>query len=453
MNPKAVTMGQLYGEFDANTHEWSDGILANTVRKCAKSTTADLKWVIFDGPVDAIWIENMNTVLDDNKKLCLVSGEIIALSPETEVMFEVEDLAVASPATVSRCGMVYTEPTSLGLSPLLRSWLARLPSACDARHRGELASLFDTYLFRGLYFLRRCIVEPVPTVDNSLCNSLCTLLDCELAKYRGWETGARDKPTPREMNDLLAKLQPIFVFSFIWTVAATADKAGRKRWDTYLRSELQQQHARSVPPDTSLVYDFCYVPQEDRWVRWMETVGGFQYDARLSFAELIIPTKDSVRYKNIATRLLMNRENVLFTGPTGTGKTVNITQLISTELPKEYVPLTLTFSAQTSANQTQDIVDNKLEKRQRGVYGPTAGHVNVMFVDDLNMPKREKYFAQPPIELLRQWCDYSGWYDRTERTFRKIIDTVLVAAMGPPGGGRNPVTPRLLRHFTPGQLH
>lgn len=89
LNPKSVSMGELYGEVNPLTLEWRDGLMALTVRTATNNPNDEHKWVVSDGPVDALWIENMNTVLDDNKMLCLANSERIKLTPSIHMMFEV----------------------------------------------------------------------------------------------------------------------------------------------------------------------------------------------------------------------------------------------------------------------------------------------------------------------------------------------------------------------------
>lgn len=74
LNPLALSNEELYGSFDSATHEWQDGVLARIMRMVCRDESPDQKWILFDGPVDTLWIESMNTTLDDNKLLTLLSG-------------------------------------------------------------------------------------------------------------------------------------------------------------------------------------------------------------------------------------------------------------------------------------------------------------------------------------------------------------------------------------------
>ncbi|XP_071943674.1 dynein axonemal heavy chain 1-like isoform X2 [Antedon mediterranea] len=466
LNPKSITMGQLYGEFDMLTHEWTDGILSSLIRMGSAKQDEDSRWYLFDGPVDAVWIENMNTVLDDNKKLCLSSGEIIKLTEFQRMIFEVADLAVASPATVSRCGMVYIEPSILGLSPFTECWLKKLPDAIYP-YKDQLSDLFTKFLQESIDFVRTNCKEIVGNIDSNLTLSLTRLMDCFFKPFVPKEG---DRPLPADSLMRIEELiEPWFIFALVWSVGGTVDGDGRKKFSDYLREKMKKENIKLLFPADRLVYDYKLDDggitklskgdteeeeegdsgnKEIRWVDWMEGVAQCKILPETQYADIIVPTPDTVRGSWLIETLLVNNKQVLCVGDTGTGKSLTVSDKLLKSMPKDFLSNFISFSARTSANQTQDLIDSKLDKRRKGVFGPPLGKYFVLFVDDLNMPALEVYGAQPPIELLRQWMDHKGWYDRKQiGAFRELVDITFVCAMGPPGGGRNPVTTRLMRHF------
>lgn len=133
-----------------------------------------------------------------------------------------------------------------------------------------------------------------------------------------------------------------------------------------------------------------------------------------------MPTIDSIRYQFLVSALLTAGKPVLLTGPVGTGKT-SVAYLTLSSFEKHILLLNINLSAQTSSKNLQETIESRLEKRTKGKFCPTGGRKMIIFLDDLNMPVKEVYGSQPPLELLRQFFGYGFWYDRLKQT-RKYIE-------------------------------
>ena len=129
-------------------------------------------------------------------------------------------------------------------------------------------------------------------------------------------------------------------------------------------------------PKPGMVYDYLFNIETKKWLKWMDIIDKFEVDAKLSFSEIVVPTTDSVRNTYLLDLLLPNDKHVLMVGATGTGKTININQYLTgfskvqgRSVRPNVIPITMTFSANTSANMTQDLLDSKMDKRRKvGIY-------------------------------------------------------------------------------------
>ncbi|RNF10243.1 dynein heavy chain 7, axonemal isoform X1 [Trypanosoma conorhini] len=457
MNPKSVTMPQLYGKVDPSG-EWTDGILPHNFRRAAQDTSKDRKWLVLDGPVDAVWIENMNTVLDDNKKLCLQNGDIIPMSKEMNLIFEVQDLAYASPATVSRCGMVYVEPDSLGWRCLIDSYFNTLPEALrlEPTLMGALRSLVDVFLPPMLEVARKHVKSVIPQGSLVAVSGFIKFF-AALSSELDVDEDAPAADTHAEARTLLMKVEGWFLFSLVWSVGGCLFTKDRATFNAALHAEVVTAAAAGaykftlpLPDGRHSFFDVrLETAGEVRLTPWSDYVPEFAIGEGAEYQDVIVPTSAQVRYTYLTMLMIGAMRPILLVGDTGTGKTIMMKSLLK-GLPEDvYSNNMIQFSAQTTAGQLQRLIDGSLEKRRKCVYGPPINKKMMIFVDDTNLPQLEEYGAQPPIELLRQYLDHGGWYNHTKDSidFHRLVDILLLCAMGPAGGGRNHVTQRFTRHF------
>lgn len=128
VNPKGMTIDELFGTFDKESHEWHEGLFTQHYRDFAGMRNDKKKWILLDGPIDFMWVENLNSILDDNKKMSLPNGESIKMSEGTCILLETNNMRNVTPATVSRCGLIFLHRReTCNPKAIFNQWLRKLP--------------------------------------------------------------------------------------------------------------------------------------------------------------------------------------------------------------------------------------------------------------------------------------------------------------------------------------
>jgi len=261
-----------------------------------------------------------------------------------------------------------------------------------------------------------------------------------------------------------------FLFSYLWSLGSNLNDSSQIKFEDLVFNQFENVPEAAISPGMKLLNVYLNTAKKN-FENWNTIVPKFVYNADTPYFELIVPTVDSIRYSYVMNKLIQMNKPVMLTGITGNsyqnlvnyyycfngriiiilgvGKT-SVANFVMQNLTMtgDWVTGMINFSAQTSSNRTQEILESKLEKKKRTLFGAPGNKRLAIFIDDVNMPKPEVYGAQPPIELLRQLLDSGGFYDR-EKLFWKYIENVILCTIcAPPGGGRNPLTPRFTRHFS-----
>ncbi|KAJ3097005.1 Dynein heavy chain 5, axonemal [Phlyctochytrium planicorne] len=434
MNPKAITDYQMFGRLDVATNDWTDGIFSSLWRKTLKKK-GETVWIVLDGPVDAVWIENLNSVLDDNKCLTLANGDRIPMSSSCKLTFEVHSLRNASPATVSRCGMIYIGITALTWDIVLQSWFkSRTPSEVAV-----LEPLFNSSFGIANQFLLVELHPKMIIAKVSYVSNLCTLL-----------SGLIPKAEANKSQISSDYMERLYIFALFWSLGALLELDERKKLQAFL---LEKAPDLKYPPLDTASQDTFYeyfVAENGQWMHWKERVPGWVYpqDHTPEFSSIIIPTVDNVRTEFLMETVIKQQRSVLLIGEPGTAKTVTVRKYLAKLTPETHLYKNLSFSSATTPMIFQRTVESYLDKRMGSTYGPPAGKKMILFIDDINMPEINEWGDQVTGEIVRQLMEWQGFYslDRPG-DWTGIVDLQYLAAMMHPGGGRNDIPSRLKRQF------
>jgi dynein heavy chain len=286
-----------------------------------------------------------------------------------KAMFEPENLANASPATVSRAGIIYVSDVELGWKPPVVSWLnTKLPYI-----REILTPLFDTYIDRILAGLR---MQYRPLVYNETA--------CTLAAMRTLMDGCL--PDAGSTNIPAHKVRRIFLYCLTWSLGGLLDPKDRPAFDADVRAVGGDDLPPKTDDDTLFEYT---VNDAGEWVHWSQLVQQWQYPKnteRPKFAQLNIPTLDSTRFDALLSKVASLGKSSLLVGGPGTSKTTIINMFMAKFSAEEMASKVITFSSLTTPGIFQTTMEAAVEKRQGRTFGPPGGKKMTVFIDDISMP-------------------------------------------------------------------
>lgn len=422
INPKSVSLTDLYGAYNLTTGDWKNGLVGKYFSEMAEADPKYKEWIIFDGPVDALWIENMNTVLDDNKLLSLANSDRIKMTDQMELLFEVGDLEQASPATVSRCGMVYYQPEDLGWRPLIFAWIDNQPEIIREVYKELFELTFDNAI-KTLTEVCKTVVKPIIwNIASSVCEFITAMMTEQEIDINSFHDDIRNKVVAH-----------IYAFALAWSFGGIVTDETRADFDAFMRDHFER---KINYPARHMIFDYALIINELRFKLWSDYIQETE-------VKDIIPTSDTIRFSSILTTLIKHKRPVLFLGESGCGKTSIINSALHAQSQNIY-SIIFTLSARTSSDQLQDLIEAKMQSKRKTLYGPPEGKSAVMLIDDFNLPRPDTYWSQPPIEILRQVINCKGLYNRDELFWYNIDNLTIVAS----GISQGHVTPRFTSRFT-----
>ena len=380
--------------------------------------------------------------------LTLVSNERIPLSPAMRMLFEVSSLANATPATVSRAGILFINEGDIGWRPHVDTWLSGLESEALRAH---LPGLFDKYvepLAEGMRRLKTAV--PLPLINH--VTSLCRLLEAAL------------EGLPREpRRPLIEVLEHVFVTAAMWAFGgalASGDAGGARAAAPRVafHALLLDTAAGGVKlpkdaPEGALCFDYFFSAESEELEHWGRRLGAYvpvplgTAPGAVPVASLLVPTVDSTRLSDTLRGLSRRGHPVMLVGGTGTGKTALVRAYLAS-LDEATLSRTVSMNYYMDASALQARIDGAVDKRSGRLYGPPQGKKLLLFLDDLNLPFVEAYGTQNALSLLRQAMDHRSYFDRSDLGARKeLVDLQYMAALNPTAGSFT-VSDRLQRLFT-----